>query len=127
MPFGLVNALVTLEWLMERQLLGIVWSECLVYLADILVFGPDFMTTLERLTRVLDRLGEARLKLKAKKYQLLQEEIQFLGHIISARGRGTDPSKCEQNRAWPVPKDMHNLSFSLVCALREDIKIPNKG
>ena len=84
MPFGLVNAPATFERLMERVLRGIAWSECLVYLDDILVFGPDFGTTLARLEKVLDRLGEAGLKLKAKKCQLFQEEIPFLGHIVSA-------------------------------------------
>ena len=48
MPFGLVNAPATFERLMERVLRGIAWSECLVYLDDILVFGPDFGTTLAR-------------------------------------------------------------------------------
>ena len=103
MPFGLVNAPATFERLMERVLRGIAWSECLVYPDDILVFGPDFGTTLARLERVLDRLGEAGLKLKAKKCQLFQEEIPFLGHIVSAAGIGADPAKCQQVRDWPVP------------------------
>ena len=38
----------------------------------------------------LDRLGEAGLKLKAKKCQLFQEEILFLGHIVSAAGIGAE-------------------------------------
>ena len=54
-----------------------------MYLDDILVFGPDLATTLERLTRVLDQLGEAGLKLKAKECQLFQEEISFLGHVVT--------------------------------------------
>ena len=49
MPFGLVNAAATFERLMERVLRGIAWSECLVYLDNIRMFGPDFGTTLERL------------------------------------------------------------------------------
>ena len=71
MAFGLVNATATFKRLMERVLLGIALSECLVYLDDILVFGPD--------------LGAAGLKLKAKKCELFQEKIPFLGHRI---GRG---------------------------------------
>ena len=82
MPFGLVNAPAKFERLMERVLRGIAWSECLVYLDDILVFGPNFETTLARLESVLDRLGAAGLKLKAKKCQLFQEENPFLGHIV---------------------------------------------
>ena len=117
MPFGLVNTPATFERLMERVLRGIAWSECLVYLDDILVFGPDFGTTLARLERVLDRLGEAGLKLKAKKCQLFQEEIPFLGHIVSAAGIGADPAKCQQVRDWPVPRDLHEVgSFVGLCS-----------
>ena len=117
MPFGLVNAPATFERLMERVLRGIAWSECLVYLDDILVFGPDFVTTLARLERVLDRLGEAGLKLKAKKCQLFQEEIPFLGHIVSAAGIGADPAKCQQVGDWPVRRDLHEVrSFVGLCS-----------
>ena len=117
MPFGLVNAPATFERLMERVLRGIASSECLVYLDDILVFGPDFETTLARLESVLDRLGLAGLKLKAKKCQLFQEEIPFLGHIVSAAGIGADPAKCQQVRDWPVPRDLHEVrSFVGPCS-----------
>ena len=107
MPFGLVNAPATFERLMERVLRGIAWSECLVYLDDIMVFGPNFETTLARLKSVLDRLGEAGLKLKAKKCQLFQEDIPFLGHIVSASGIGADETKCQQVWDWPVSRDLY--------------------
>ena len=88
-----------------------------MYLDDILVFGPDFGTTLARLESMLDRLGEAGLKLKAKKCQLFQEEIPFLGHIVSAAGIGADPLKCQQVRDWPVPRDLHEVqSFVGLCS-----------
>ena len=106
MLFGLVNAPATFERLMERVLQGIAWSECLVYLDDILVFGPDFETMLARLESVLDPLGAAGLKLKAKNCHLVQEDIPFLGHIVSAAGIGADPVKCQQVRDWPVPRDL---------------------
>ena len=102
---------------MERVLRGTTWSECLVYLDDILVFRPDFETTLARLESVLDRLGAAGLKLKAKKCQLFQEEIPFLGHIVSAAGIDADPAKCQQVRDWPVPRDLHEVrSFVGLCS-----------
>ena len=113
MPLGLVNAPATFERLMERVLRGIAWSECLVYL----VFGSDFETTLARLESVLDQLGATGLKLKAKKYQLFQEEIPFQGHIVSAAGIGADPAKCQQVRDWPVPRDLHEVrSFVGLCS-----------
>ena len=114
MPFGLMNAPATFERLMERVLRGIAWSECLVYLDDILVFGTNFETTLARLESVLDRLGAAELKLKAKKCQLFQEEILFLGHKVSAAGIRADPAKCQQVRDWPVPRDLHEVRSDCV-------------
>ena len=117
MPFGLVNAPATFKRLMERVLRGIAWSECLVYLDDILVFVPDFGTMLARLESVLDRLGEAGVKLKAKKCQLFQEEIPFLGHIVSAPGIGADLTKCQQVWDWPIPRDLHEMrSFVGLCS-----------
>ena len=77
----------------------------------------DFRTTLARLESVLDRLGEAGLKLKAKKCQLFQEEIPFLGHIVSAAEICADPAKCQQVREWPVPPDLHEVrSFVGLCS-----------
>ena len=61
MTFRLVNAPATFERLMERVLRGIVWWKCLIYLDDILVFGPDFANTLKRLT------GGGGAKVKAEK------------------------------------------------------------
>ena len=66
---------------------------------------------------MLDRLGEAGLKLKAKKCQLFQEKIPFLGHIVSVGGIGPDPAKCQQVRNWPVPRDLHEVrSFVRRCS-----------
>ena len=112
LPHIKVNTPATFETLMERVLRGIAWSGCLVYLDDILVYGLDFATTLGRLEIVLDWLGTAGLKLKAKKCQLFQEEIPFLGHIVSAAGIGADPAKCRQVQDWPVPKDLYEVRRS---------------
>ena len=63
---------------------------------------------------MLDRLGAAELKLKAKKCQLFQEEILFLGHKVSAAGIRADPAKCQQVRDWPVPRDLHEVRSDCV-------------
>ena len=58
----------------------------------------------------------AGLKLKAKKCQLFQEEIPFLGHVVPAAGIGVDRAKCQQVRDWPVPRDLHEVrSFVGLC------------
>ena len=66
---------------------------------------------------MLDRLGAAGIKLKATKCQLFQEEIPFLGHIVSAAGIGADTAQCQQVRDWPVPRDLHEVrSFVGLCS-----------
>ena len=64
---------------------------------------------------MLDRLGEAVLKLKAKKCQLFRKEIPFLGHVVSARGIGGE--RWGEVGAWPLPKDLHDVhSFVGLCS-----------
>jgi hypothetical protein len=54
MPFGLCNAPVTFERLMETVLANLLWETCLVYLDDIIVLGRDFDDQLENLQKVLE-------------------------------------------------------------------------
>ena len=42
MPFGLINAPMTFQRLMERVLHGLHWSTCLVYLDDCIILGKTF-------------------------------------------------------------------------------------
>jgi hypothetical protein len=52
---------------MELVLQGLQWQTCLVYVDDIIVFGPDFETHLSRVDEVLSRVKQAGLKLKPEK------------------------------------------------------------
>ena len=62
MPFGNVPA--TFEHLMETVLRGLQFETCLVYLDDIIVFGKTFEEMVVNLSKVLNRLETAGLKLK---------------------------------------------------------------
>jgi len=82
---------------------------CLVYLDDIIVYSTTVEEHLVRLKKLFDRLRTANLKLKPSKCHLLRTEIKFLGHVVSAKGVSTDPSKIEAVRNWPVPEDVHEV------------------
>jgi hypothetical protein len=79
MPFGLCNAPVTFERLMETVLRGLQFETCLIYLDDVIVFGKTFEDIVENLSRVFDRLEMARLKLKPKKVYPLCETGRIFG------------------------------------------------
>ena len=92
MPFGLCNAPATFQRLMNLILGGLQLSSCLVYLDDIIVMGRSFDEHLRNLATVFDRIREAGLKLKPAKCQFLQDQVQYLGHIVTREGIAADPS-----------------------------------
>ena len=86
MPFGLVNAPMTFQRLMEVALHGLHWSKCLIYLDDCIVTGRDFDEHLKNLVEVLERFRLAGLKLKPSKCQFFSKEVTYLGHCINPDG-----------------------------------------
>lgn len=71
MPFGLVNAPMTFQRIMEVALHGLHWSKCLIYLDDCIVVGRNFNEHLQNLAEVFERFRTARLKLKPSKCEFL--------------------------------------------------------
>ena len=103
MPFGLCNAGATFQRLMDVVLSGLAFEICLVYLDDVIVFSATLEQHLERLSLVLTRLIEAGLKLKGSKCYVLQQSVEFLGHIVSGEGISPHPSKVSAVVDWPTP------------------------
>ena len=104
MPFGLTNAPATFQRLMELVCKGLQWSSCLIYLDDVIIFGRTHQEHADRLQQVLCRIRQANLKLKPEKCELFQEEVRFLGHVVSASGIQPDPGNTSRIQEWPTPK-----------------------
>ncbi|CAI5642673.1 unnamed protein product [Oreochromis niloticus] len=109
MPFGLCNAPATFERLMERVLVNIPRSRCVVYLDDLLVHGGNFDSALSHLSEVFSAIRRAGLRLNPAKCRLLARETTFLGHVISAQGIATDSAKVAAVRDWPTPSNVKEL------------------
>ena len=104
MPFGLSNSASTFQRTMELCLQTLQWETCLIYIDDIIVFGKDLDQHMQRVEEVLTRLRDAGLKLKAEKSHLLQEEVVFLGHVVSGAGVKPNPTNIAKIVDWPKPK-----------------------
>jgi hypothetical protein len=63
------------------------------YIDDLLIVSDSFEQHLQHLDKVLSRLQDAKMTINLEKSSFLQEEVQFLGHILSSNGVATDPEK----------------------------------
>ena len=105
MPFGLCNAPATFQRLMELVLAGLQWKSCLVYLDDVIIVGSTFDEHLTHLRAVLNRIRDAGLKLKPAKCNFCCQQVDFLGHVVSASGVQPDLGKVEKVSNWPTPSN----------------------
>ena len=103
MPFGLCNAPATFQRLMDLVLRGLQWSQCLVYIDDVIIPGRCFEDHLSNLQAVFQRLRQAGLKLQPKKCAFLQRQVNYLGHVVTCDGVAADPTKVEKVATWPTP------------------------
>ncbi len=113
MPFGLCNAPATFVKLMNKVLRGLIGKICMVYLDDIIIKGVSFRKMMKNLKTVMQRLWAAGLKLKAKKCNIFQTSVKFLGHIVSADGIATNPEKIEEMVSWPIQWNTREVSTVL--------------
>ncbi len=74
-----------------------------VYLDDILIFSPTLQVHVQHVRRVLQRLLENRLFVKAEKCMFHAQSVTFLGSVVSAEGISMDPDKVRAVIDWPVP------------------------
>jgi chemotaxis signal transduction protein len=58
---------------------------------------------------VLTRLREHQLYAKFSKCAFWLEEIQFLGHVLSAKGIAVDPSEVKDILEWKPPTIVHQV------------------
>ena len=101
MPFGATNAPATFQRLMEDCLGDLNMNWCIVYLDDVIVYSQSPKEHLERLEAVFQKLSAYGLKLKPSKCTFFQEKMTYLGHLTTADGVATDPSKVEVVKNWP--------------------------
>ena len=84
-----------------------------IYLDDILITGKTDQEHLNNLSAVLQRLSAAGMKLKPEKCFFMLQEVEYLGHTISAKGIQPTSQKVRAIVEAPRPTNVSQLKSSL--------------
>jgi hypothetical protein len=115
-PFGLSNASVVFMCLMNNVFQEYLDKFVIVFLDDILVYSNLKEEHEHHLRMVLQVLREQWLYAKLSKCSFYQNQIHYLGLIISKDGIAVDPKKIESIREWSVPKNVIEVRSFMILA-----------
>jgi len=104
MPFGVTNAPTVFMDYMNRIFRPFLDKFVVVFIDDILIYSKTQEEHAEHLRSVFGVLREKQLYAKLSKCVFWMDEVQFLGHVISAQGITVDPAKVEAMVKWESPK-----------------------
>ena len=109
MPFGLSNAPSTFQATMNRLFAPYLRKFVIVFFDDILVYSTSLEDHFEHLHRVFDCLHTNHFFVKLSKCFFCQDNIEYLGHIVSSSGVKADPHKLVVMSNWPTPSTTKQL------------------
>ena len=92
-PFGLCNTPSMFQATMNELLKPFLRHFITVFFDDILVYSPSLKDHIHYLTQVFECLTQGHLFLKESKCLFAQQQLEYLGHIVSSAGIAPDPSK----------------------------------
>ena len=114
MPFGLSNAPASFQGYINKILAEKLDVFVIVYLDDILIYTEDEgQGYVEAVRWVLDLLRKNGLFANLKKCRFHQDEVRFLGYVVSAQGVQMEDEGIEVVRNWPEPKSIRDIQVFL--------------
>ncbi len=103
MPFKLCNVLSTFTTLMDSIFHEKLDEFVIIYIDDILVYSKTMKKHAKHLKYVLNKLYENKFFANKAKNEFAQEEMDFLGHILSWEGVMPDLKKLQSIKVWKSP------------------------
>jgi hypothetical protein len=110
MPFGLTNAPVIFQNYINDVLAPYLDCFCTTYPDNTLIYSDNFDEYQQHVRLVLDAFSKAGLHLKPEKCEFHQQEVKYLGLIISIEGIKMDPEtihamchNAPMTCSWPLP------------------------
>jgi transposase InsO family protein len=74
----------------------------LVFLDDILIYSKNMTEHRQHVRQVLELLRQNKLFAKESKCELFKDRVEFLGHLVDAKGMHMMSDKIDAVTAWPV-------------------------
>ncbi len=110
MPFGFSNAPASFQGYINNILAEKLDIFIVVYLDDILIYIEDpGQPHVKAVQWVLEQLQKNGLYANLKKCQFHEDEVQFLGFVVSAQGIRMEEEKIEAIRDWPEPQSVRDI------------------
>jgi hypothetical protein len=106
---GLSNSPSVFQRVMNQSFGKHLNKSVLIYLDDILIFSQTPEEHIEKLRYVFDTCRANYLSLKTNKCHFFQQELKFLGHIVSKDGIRPDPEKVQAVKDWVTPKTQSDV------------------
>ncbi len=107
MPFGLKNALVFFQQVMDQVFEGENFLKC--YINDVLVHSKGFLQHVAHLEELFKKFHEVNMKIHPKKCEFVVTSIVYFGHIILPNGIMVHWAKVVTILEMPNPTDVHTL------------------
>ncbi|GKT22461.1 Transposon Tf2-9 polyprotein [Aduncisulcus paluster] len=103
LPFGLRNAPSHFQKAMNLGFADLLFTSCLIYIDDIMIFGKTKEEFIENLRKVFERLISHGLKLNKKKCRIGCTEVDYLGFHLNQMGRSISPKRIQSLLDLPPP------------------------
>ena len=111
LPYGVSSAPSIWQRVIEQIVQGI--KGVVVYFDDLLISGADRAEHDERMGEVLSRFRKYGVRVGREKCVFLQDQVQYLGYVVSRDGIQPEESKVRAIVAAPAPHDVQSLQSFL--------------
>ncbi|MBW0550178.1 hypothetical protein O181_089893, partial [Austropuccinia psidii MF-1] len=110
MPFGIKNAPFHYQRMMNTIFPTEISEEWLIiYTDDIITCSDSWSLHLERVARVLHKVGEVNMKISLQKCNFGFEELKELGHVVSGLSLGIDKNNVAAVLIKPIPQNKKEM------------------
>ena len=109
MPMGIKPASHQFQRTMDKTFEDL--SDCILppFFDDIIIKGTDFQNALSNVDRVLSRVAQCNFTLNTHKCAFFQQQINYLGCIVSNGTVRVDPDRISTIVSFPTPQSVKSL------------------